>query len=65
MKKFIIEKSFWDVFPKASIAVVSVNNVNNSSPNSQQYRELLDKSIIQAKTFLTNEIFSENEVVQK
>lgn len=65
MKKFIIEKSFWDVFPKASIAVVSVNNVNNSSQNSQQYRELLDKSIIQAKTFLTNEIFSENEVVQK
>lgn len=64
MKKFIIEKDFWDVFPEAKIGVVICYDINNSLLNQEKYQSMIDEAQKQAKKFLTKENFSDNEVIR-
>lgn len=64
MKKFIIEKDFWDVFPEAKIGVVICYDINNSLLNQEKYQSMTDEAQKQAKKFLTKENFSDNEVIR-
>lgn len=67
MSKFIITEEFWDVFPQAEIAVILAKGINNSELNAEDFRsdiiEMLEKSNMEAKKYLTEEVFSENKAV--
>lgn len=64
MKKFIIEKDFWDVFPEAKIGVVICYDINNSLLNQEKYQSMINEAQTQAKKFLTKENFSDNQVIR-
>lgn len=63
MKKFIITKEFWDVFPDAKIGVVIAKNINNQYEDMSVYQELLHKNAKLGTRYLPNEEFSSNEVI--
>ncbi len=64
MKKFIVEKDFWDLFPEAKIGVVVFYGIDNTITEVKKYRELINNSEEQALNFLKNEEFSSNEVIK-
>ena len=68
MKKFIVEDDFWRIFPEASIAVLTVKNVQEAAVLDEitagEIKTLLEDANEGAKRFLTNETISENEVVK-
>ena len=68
MKKFIVEDDFWRIFPEASIAVLTVKNVQEAAvldeAKTQEIKTLLEDANEGARCFLTSETISENEVVK-
>ncbi len=67
MSKFIIKEEFWEIFPQAEIAVILAKGINNSELYAEDFRrdiiEMLGKYNMEAKKYLTEEVFSENKVV--
>lgn len=67
MSKFIVKDNFWDIFPNAEIAVILAKGIQNNEDFAEPVRpdiiELLKKSNLEAKKFLTEEVFSENPVI--
>lgn len=63
MKKFIIEKSFWEIFPEAKIGVVLCKGINNQIEEIEKYEKLLRTAEKEIKKYLTKEQFSKNEVI--
>ena len=68
MRKFIVDESFWEIFPEASIAVLAVKNVQESihldDEKAAEIKSLLDSANEGAKKYLTSEVISENAVVK-
>lgn len=64
MSKFVIDNSFWELFPKAKLGVILLKDFKNSNDSPQEVKEFLESSNNIAKSFLTNEIFSENSVIK-
>ena len=68
MKKFIVEDDFWRIFPEASIAVLTVKNVQEAAVLDEvtagEIKTLLEVANESAKRFLTSETISENKVVK-
>lgn len=67
MKKLIVKKEFWDLFPDAQINVLVVEGLNNKVDDSarEYFMELLEKGKQEAKTFLAEETFSQNPVIDE
>ena len=67
MGKVIIDPEFWAVFPEAQINVLIVKNIDNhsSEDNNRYFFELLNTAAKEAATFLTEETFSQNKVVEE
>ncbi|MGL9730646.1 B3/B4 domain-containing protein [Enterococcus sp. DIV0756] len=67
MNKFIVEPSFWEIFPKAQINVLVVKGItDNSRQESDSYlTNLLADGVESAKGFLTEETFSQNSVIKE
>ena len=67
MTKFIITDEFWELFPEAEIAVVLAKGIQNTVTHVTHARweinELLEKSNKEATKYLTEEVFSENNVI--
>lgn len=65
MEKFIIDTAFWDVFPEAQINVLLVKNIDNHffEENHRYFSELLNSAAKEAAAFLTEETFSQNQVI--
>lgn len=67
MSQFIIEQDFWDVFPKAEIAIILAKGIDNTEEGAKnvcsEITEGLVKANAEAKKFLTQEAFSENKVI--
>lgn len=67
MSKFIIEESFWNLFPDTEIGIVLAKNIDNTEEGTKSVRpdiiELLRKSNEDAKKFLTEEVLSQNKVI--
>lgn len=67
MGEFIIEQEFWDIFPKAEICIVLAKGIDNTEEGTRsvmpEINELLAKSNIEGKKYLTAEVFSENKVI--
>lgn len=67
MKKFITEDSFWELFPEAEIAVVVLNNLNNTEQvydGQDAIRDDLAKANEEALKWIPATPLSKNPVVQ-
>ncbi|HFR3766830.1 B3/4 domain-containing protein [Streptococcus sp. A34] len=64
MTQFIIDQSFWNLFPQAKIGVLLLQNYHNSDQSSQEIAQLLEDSLPLAQAHLTEDIFSDNPVIQ-
>ncbi len=67
MSQFVVEKSFWELFPNAEIGVVLAKEINNTDEGTSSVRpsiiSLLEQNHHEAKKFLIEEILSENPVI--
>ena len=67
MNKFRIEPAFWQLFPQCEIGVVVLHGINNSEEGCEPVRpemiEQLEKANLEAKKYLTEAVFSQNQVV--
>ncbi|MDF2882145.1 MAG: hypothetical protein K0R54_2702 [Clostridiaceae bacterium] len=43
MKKFVIEDSFWSLFPDAKIGIVVCNGIDNSIKDKEQFAEMISQ----------------------
>lgn len=64
MSKFIIDDSFFNLFEDAKIGVILLKDIQTSMESNEELKKLLEESNEIAKKYLTNENFSENEVIQ-
>lgn len=64
MSQFIIDSSFWNLFPDAKIGVLLLKDYKAPSQSPEELVNLLEESNSIAQKFLTEDTFSENEVIQ-
>ncbi len=62
-KKFVVEDSFWSVFPEAKIGIVTAYDINNNVDKEINYKSLLLMGMNEAKLHLSEAVFSANPVV--
>lgn len=67
MKQFIADESFWEVFPEATINVLVVKGISNqfSEEEKLDFSALFTEAKKEAAAFLTEDPFSQNEVIQE
>jgi DNA/RNA-binding domain of Phe-tRNA-synthetase-like protein len=64
MKKFVIEDSFWGLFPNAKIGIVVCHGIDNSIKDKEQYAEMIFEAEKEALKHLQNAEFSNNPVIK-
>lgn len=64
MKKFIIEDSFWSLFPDAKIGIVICNGIDNSIKDKEQFAEMISQGETEALKYLQDPEFSNNRVIK-
>lgn len=64
MKKFIIEESFWDVFPNAKIGIILFKGINNQIGNTEIYEQMLLSAEKDVAKFFSEPEFSNNAVIK-
>jgi DNA/RNA-binding domain of Phe-tRNA-synthetase-like protein len=64
MKKFIIEDSFWELFPNAKIGVIVCNGIDNTVRDKEKYEEMILAAEKEAIKYLQNTEFSKNPVIK-
>lgn len=64
MKKFIIEDSFWSLFPDAKIGIVICNGIDNSIKDKEQFAEMISAGETEALKYLQDAEFSNNRVIK-
>lgn len=67
MRKFVVEDSFWEVFPEVEIGIVCVDGIlppdKIGEEATQRAARLLDHANNSAEKWITSNTISENEVV--
>lgn len=64
MKKFIVEKDFWDIFPEAEFGILVCNGVENHIKEEKKYEEFLKEAQKASAVHFTNPEFTENPVIR-
>mgnify|MGYP002737695027 CR=1 FL=1 len=64
MKKFIVEKDFWEVFPDAKIGIIIMKGIDNGIKDESRYLDTLKDAEKEAMRHLPDENFSNNQVVK-
>ncbi|MDL2212231.1 B3/4 domain-containing protein [Erysipelotrichaceae bacterium OttesenSCG-928-M19] len=64
MKKFMIEDSFWQVFPEAKIGIITCYGINNKIEKEDKYLDLIAKSEQKALSYLTEDNFIDNDIIK-
>jgi DNA/RNA-binding domain of Phe-tRNA-synthetase-like protein len=64
MKKFVIEDSFWSLFPDAKIGIVVCNGIDNSIKDKEQFAEMISMGETEALKYLQDAEFSNNRVIK-
>ncbi|MFH6623264.1 B3/4 domain-containing protein [Streptococcus suis] len=64
MSQFVVDSSFWNLFPDAKIGVLLLKGYKTPSESPEDLVKLLEESNEIAQKFLTEDTFSENEVIQ-
>ena len=65
--KVIVENEFWSLFPEAQISVLVVKGLDNTVDESKDpyFKSLLDKGAKRAEEFISDDNFTQNEVIQE
>ena len=65
--KVIIENEFWRLFPEGQISVLVVKGLDNTVDESKDpyFKSLLDKGAKRAEEYITDDNFTQNEVIQE
>ncbi|HFI0446181.1 B3/4 domain-containing protein [Streptococcus suis] len=64
MSQFIVDSSFWSLFPDAKIGVLLLKDYKTLVQSPDELVKLLEESNGIAQKFLTEDTFSENEVIR-
>ncbi|NQJ70390.1 B3/4 domain-containing protein [Streptococcus suis] len=64
MSQFIVDSSFWNLFPDAKIGVLLLKGYKTPAQSPDELVKLLEESNGIAQKFLTDDTFSENEVIR-
>lgn len=64
MSQFIVDQSFWNLFPNAKIGVITLKDFNNIQEQLPEFDSLLKESNEMAGAYLTEPVFSDNEVIK-
>ncbi len=64
MKKFIIEESFWSIFPNAKLGVVVCHGIDNYIKDNEQNANMILEAENEALKYLQNPEFSSNPVIK-
>ncbi|MBY4635461.1 hypothetical protein FAJ36_10785 [Streptococcus suis] len=64
MSQFVVDSSFWSLFPDAKIGVLLLKDYKTSVQSPDELVKLLEESNGIAQKFLTEDTFSENEVIR-
>ncbi|HFI0114950.1 TPA: B3/4 domain-containing protein [Streptococcus suis] len=64
MSQFVVDSSFWSLFPDAKIGVLLLKDYKTPSESPEDLVKLLEESNGIAQKFLTEDTFSENEVIR-
>lgn len=64
MSQFIVDSSFWNLFPDAKIGVLLLKGYKTPAQSPDELVKLLEESNGIAQKFLTEDTFSENEVIR-
>ena len=65
--KVIIENEFWHLFPEGQISVLIVKGLDNTVDESKYsyFKSLLDKGSKRAEEYISDDNFTQNEVIQE
>lgn len=65
--KVTIENEFWHLFPEGQISVLIVKGLDNTVDESKDsyFKSLLDKGAKRAEEFISDDNFTQNEVIQE
>lgn len=65
--KVTIENEFWRLFPEGQISVLIVKGLDNTVDESKDsyFKSLLDKGAKRAEEFISDDNFTQNEVIQE
>ena len=65
--KVIFENEFWSLFPEAQISVLVVKGLDNTVDESKDsyFKSLLDKGAKRAEEYISDDNFTQNEVIQE
>ena len=61
--QFKVSPSFWEVFPEGEISVLVLKGINNN-PGNTDFSKMLEEAKMASKQYLTEDVFSQNAVVQ-
>lgn len=64
MSQFVVDSSFWSLFPDAKIGVLLLKDYKTPAQSPDELVKLLEESNGIAQKFLSEDTFSENEVIQ-
>ncbi|HEM6220263.1 TPA: B3/4 domain-containing protein [Streptococcus suis] len=64
MSQFVVDSSFWSLFPDAKIGVLLLKDYKTPAQSPDELVKLLEESNGIAQKFLTEDTFSENEVIR-
>ncbi|HEM3695529.1 TPA: B3/4 domain-containing protein [Streptococcus suis] len=64
MSQFVVDSSFWSLFPDAKIGVLLLKDYKTPAQSPDELVKLLEESNEIAQKFLTEDTFSENEVIR-
>ena len=60
--KFIVDKSYWNLFPDSKLGVLLLKNMQNGE-STDEIESVLEEANNEAKKYLTKEVLSENPVI--
>lgn len=65
--KVTVENEFWELFPQAQISIMVAKGLDNSVDESKDlyFKSLLDKGSKRSEDFISDEPFTQNEVIQE
>ena len=65
MKKFVIEKDFFEIFPDAHIGVLICRGIDNRVRDPEKYARYLEESSSEALKYIQDPEFTQNPVIRQ
>ena len=67
VREVYVKDDFWQLFPDAQISVLVEKVLNNTIDESEDpyFKTLLDEGTQKARTFIPDDNFTQNEVIQE